>query len=77
MAHAALAPARRDPRPPAPGGRSGLSAAQLSRAMFGDEAHEVTVRAEVSRLRRTVGALVATAPYRISAELTFEVLRDR
>jgi transcriptional regulator of acetoin/glycerol metabolism len=58
-------------------GRSGLSAAQLSRAIFGDEAHQVTVRAEVSRLRRTVGALVATAPYRISAELTFEVLRDR
>lgn len=56
-------------------GRSGLSAAQLSHAIFGDDAHQVTVRAEVSRLRRTVGALVATAPYRIAAEVTFEVLR--
>jgi len=56
-------------------GRTGLSAAQLSRAIFGDDAHQVTVRAEVSRLRRTVGALVATAPYRIAAEVTFEVLR--
>ncbi|MFP5253630.1 MAG: GAF domain-containing protein [Actinomycetes bacterium] len=56
-------------------GRGGLSAAQLSRAIFGDDAHQVTVRAEVSRLRRTVGALVAAAPYRIPTEVTFEVLR--
>lgn len=56
-------------------GSSGLNAAQLSQAIFGDDAHRVTVRAEVSRLRRTVGALVATTPYRISAEVTFEVLQ--
>lgn len=56
-------------------GSSGLNAAQLSQAIFGEDAHQVTVRAEVSRLRRTVGALVATAPYRISAEVAFEVLR--
>ncbi|HNQ08757.1 MAG TPA: GAF domain-containing protein [Tetrasphaera sp.] len=47
----------------APGG---LSAAELSRTLFGDDAHQVTVRAEISRLRRVVGALVATAPYAIA-----------
>jgi GAF domain len=44
----------------------GLTAADLSTRVFGDAAHVVTVRAEVSRLRRVVGALVATAPYRLA-----------
>ncbi|NHA69814.1 GAF domain-containing protein [Phycicoccus flavus] len=48
-------------------GPDGLSAAALSRALFGDDEHRVTVRAEVSRLRRAVGALVAAAPYRVAA----------
>ncbi|MFN8099950.1 MAG: GAF domain-containing protein [Dermatophilaceae bacterium] len=47
-------------------GPAGLSAAGLSRALYGDDAHQVTVRAEVSRLRRVVGALVATSPYAIA-----------
>ncbi len=47
-------------------GPAGLTAAGLSRALFEDDEHQVTVRAEVSRLRRVVGALVATAPYRIA-----------
>lgn len=47
-------------------GRPGLTAAQLSVALFGDEAHCVTVRAEVSRLRRVVGGLVTTNPYRLA-----------
>ncbi|MBM6402187.1 GAF domain-containing protein [Phycicoccus sp. MQZ13P-5] len=47
-------------------GTEGMSAAALSRALFGDEEHQVTVRAEVSRLRRVVGALVAAAPYRVA-----------
>jgi hypothetical protein len=47
-------------------GPQGLSAARLSRALFGDEEHVVTVRAEVSRLRRVVGAIVGTAPYRVA-----------
>ncbi|MGG5258235.1 GAF domain-containing protein [Phycicoccus avicenniae] len=47
-------------------GADGMSAAALSRALFGDEEHQVTVRAEVSRLRRVVGALVAAAPYRVA-----------
>ena len=56
-------------------GREGLSAAALSRRTYGDDAHQVTVRAEISRLRRTVGALVTTGPYRISADVGFTVLR--
>ena len=34
--------------------------------MYGDEEHAVTVRAEVSRMRRAIGALVATHPYRLA-----------
>jgi hypothetical protein len=48
-------------------GPQGLSAQSLSRALFGDGDHVVTVRAEVSRLRRTLGALVDTRPYRLAA----------
>jgi hypothetical protein len=47
-------------------GRGGLSAAALSRALYGDDEHLVTVRAEVSRLRRAVGTIVATGPYRVA-----------
>jgi DNA-binding winged helix-turn-helix (wHTH) protein len=51
--------------------RDGLSATELSRHLFGDDDHQVTVRAEVSRLRRVLGPLVSTAPYRISAGIHF------
>ncbi len=45
-------------------GAAGISAAELSRHLYGDCDHVVTVRAEVSRLRRSIGALLATQPYR-------------
>jgi hypothetical protein len=48
-------------------GPQGLTARALSRALFGDGDHVVTVRAEISRLRRTLGALVDTRPYRLAA----------
>ncbi|GAB3113323.1 GAF domain-containing protein [Janibacter alkaliphilus] len=51
-------------------GEDGLSAAQLSLAVYGDTTHVVTVRAEVSRLRRQVGGLVASSPYRVAAGVT-------
>ncbi|MGY1836584.1 transcriptional regulator [Blastococcus sp. SYSU DS0510] len=57
-------------------GRAGLTAAGLSTALYGDEEHCVTVRAEVSRLRRVVGALVATAPYRLASGVTLSVVRS-
>ncbi|GHF19848.1 transcriptional regulator [Amycolatopsis deserti] len=47
-------------------GPAGLSAEALSRALYGDAEHVVTVRAEVSRLRRLLGALVDTRPYRLA-----------
>lgn len=57
-------------------GGAGLSATGLSRALFGDDQHVVTVRAEVSRLRRVVGALVSTQPYRLAAGVTVDVRGD-
>lgn len=47
-------------------GATGISAAELSKRMYGDDQHIVTVRAEVSRLRRVIGALVVTHPYRLA-----------
>ncbi|MCA1196279.1 MULTISPECIES: helix-turn-helix domain-containing protein [Saccharopolyspora] len=47
-------------------GPAGLSAAQLSEALYGDRTHLVTVRAEVSRLRKSLGGLVLARPYRIA-----------
>lgn len=53
-------------------GPAGCSAAELSQILYGDAEHLVTVRAEVSRLRRVVGALIATGGYRLAdgVELT-------
>ncbi len=55
-------------------GPSGLSAEQLSRALYGDTAHVVTTRAEVSRLRRALGALVETRPYRVANGVVMTVV---
>jgi transcriptional regulator of acetoin/glycerol metabolism len=52
-------------------GPAGMTAAQLSRELFGDGDHAVSARAEVSRLRRVLGALVATNPYRIAEGVSF------
>jgi hypothetical protein len=54
-------------------GRQGTDAAALGRGLFGDDGHVVTARAEVSRLRRVVGDLVATAPYRLADGVTLTV----
>ena len=51
-------------------GPSGTSAADLSRALFGDDQHDVTVRAEISRLRRRLGGILVTRPYRIARGVT-------
>lgn len=52
--------------------RDGLTAAQLADAVFGDPARTVTVRAEISRLRRYLGGLLDHRPYRLtrSAEVS-------
>lgn len=47
-------------------GPAGLSAAMLSTALYGDADHVVAARAEVSRPRKILGAVVATRPYRLA-----------
>lgn len=54
-------------------GPAGVTAAALSRAVHGDDQHTVTVRAEMSRLRRVVGALVEPHPYRVADGVRFTV----
>jgi len=55
-------------------GPSGASAGLLSRQLYGDAEHQVTVRAEISRMRRTLGALVATNPYRLADGVSLSVV---
>ena len=57
-------------------GGSGLTAERLSHMLFGDGSHLVTVRAEMSRLRRAVGALVTNRPYRLDADVELRVIAD-
>lgn len=47
-------------------GASGLGAADLGAAIFADPHRSVTVRAEMSRLRKTLGGLVLARPYRLA-----------
>ncbi|GAA2340621.1 helix-turn-helix domain-containing protein [Streptomyces cuspidosporus] len=55
-----------------PGGRT---AAQLADDLFGDPTRTVTVRAAMSRLRRSFGAVLAHRPYRIADQLRVDVRR--
>ncbi|GAA4532052.1 GAF domain-containing protein [Amycolatopsis samaneae] len=48
-------------------GPAGLTAAALSRALYGDADHVITARAEVSRLRKLLGTVVDTRPYRVAS----------
>lgn len=52
----------------------GRSAAQLAQDLCGDPTRTVTVRAEVSRLRRTLGPLLRHQPYRIDEGVLAELL---
>ena len=47
-------------------GVAGRTAAGLARDLFDDPERTVTVRAEMSRLRRAVGSVLQSGPYRIS-----------
>ncbi|MER7584908.1 GAF domain-containing protein [Kitasatospora sp. NPDC097691] len=53
--------------------REGSTAAQLAEALFGDAGRTVTVRAELSRLRRYLGGLLAHRPYRIAESVPVTV----
>ena len=47
----------------------GTHGAALARTLYGPGDHEVALRAEVSRLRRQLGGVIATNPYRLLAEV--------
>jgi len=48
----------------------GLSAQALGDRLHGPDSNPITVRAEMSRLRRLLGSLLARKPYRLDAELS-------
>ena len=50
-------------------GAAGMDARALSVALYGDRDHLVTVRAEMSRLRRSLGGLLLARPYRIASDV--------
>ncbi|MFE8017261.1 GAF domain-containing protein [Streptomyces antibioticus] len=54
--------------------REGRSASGLAEDMFGDPARRVTVRAELSRVRRYLGGFLEHRPYRFREEADVEVL---
>ncbi|MFF9376492.1 GAF domain-containing protein [Streptomyces griseoluteus] len=54
--------------------RAGRSAAGLAEDVFGDPTRTVTVRAEMSRVRRYLGALLLHRPYRLREDAQAEVL---
>ncbi len=52
----------------------GLSGEELARALYGLRGSEVTLRSEVARLRRRLGSLVASQPYRLVADVRADFL---
>ncbi|WP_225637375.1 GAF domain-containing protein [Streptomyces solaniscabiei] len=54
--------------------RTGRSAAELAEDVFGDPARTVTVRAEMSRVRRYLGAYLRHRPYRFRDDAEVEVV---
>jgi GAF domain len=52
----------------------GMSGEELARALYGVHGSEVTVRAEIARLRRRLGPLVASQPYRLVADVHADFL---
>ena len=54
-------------------GPAGMDAGALSAALYGDREHLVTVRAEMSRLRRGLGGLLLARPYRIAPDVAVTV----
>lgn len=55
-------------------GPAGRTAAGLADDLFGDPTRLVTVRAEVSRLRRALGSVLLTQPYRLSPSVESRIV---
>lgn len=58
-------------------GPAGRTATQLSEDLFDDPSRTVTVRAEMSRLRRLAGSLLLSGPYRLAAGPGTAIRGDR
>lgn len=54
--------------------REGKTAAQLAADLFGDAGRAITVRAELSRLRKHLSGIVVTQPYRFEDSVAVELL---
>ncbi|KZF00917.1 MAG: GAF domain-containing protein [Rhodococcus sp. (in: high G+C Gram-positive bacteria)] len=54
--------------------REGRSAAQMAADLFGDDGRAITVRAEMSRLRKHLSGIVQTQPYRFDDSATIDLL---
>jgi hypothetical protein len=52
----------------------GMTGEELARALYGLGGSEVTLRAEIARLRRRLGPLVASQPYRLVADVQADFL---
>ncbi|MFE3558765.1 hypothetical protein ACFXKW_28480, partial [Streptomyces sp. NPDC059193] len=55
----------------------GRSAAELSEELFGDPTRTVTVRAEMSRVRRNLAGVLTHRPYRFAEDVEVELIRPR
>lgn len=54
--------------------RDGLNAEQLTLALYGEEGKPQTVRSELFRLRKLLGPLIRTEPYRLTAQVEADFL---
>ncbi len=55
----------------------GRSAAELSAELFGDPTRTVTVRAELSRVRRHLAGVLTHRPYRFAEDVEVELIRPQ
>jgi GAF domain len=51
----------------------GLTSEELAQQLYGDPAKRMSVRAEIARLRRVIGARCATNPYRLTGEVSSDL----
>lgn len=55
----------------------GMTADQLALALYGSRGKAVTVRAELSRMRRALGGVLSARPYRLNGRIRADVLELR
>lgn len=54
--------------------RQGRTAAQMAADLFGDDGRAITVRAEMSRLRKHLAGIISAQPYRLDESTVVELL---